>query len=244
MKIDEATFGRMPAHLQALFRKVPNPGRAEVMDAFARFGELCSGSGDRRSNERAIYGDYNGHEEPRAHNASSGTAARFFFCAKADASERVGSHPTVKPVALMEWLVRLVCPPNGRILDPFCWNRLHAGGVRPARLRRGGHRAGRADGRRRPREAPTHAGTSHDRGRGCTVGGRPTTGNPAVSRRKKQRGGNGEALAGKPPVVKKKRKGDQKQIDWSTWTGDWPSEARATLGDIWPKPTIDPLEQQ
>lgn len=30
------------------------------------------------------------------------------------------SHPTVKPVALMQWLCRLVTPPGGTILDPFC----------------------------------------------------------------------------------------------------------------------------
>ncbi len=29
------------------------------------------------------------------------------------------THPTVKPVALMRWLVRLVCPPGGVVLDPF-----------------------------------------------------------------------------------------------------------------------------
>ena len=28
-------------------------------------------------------------------------------------------HPTVKPVRLMRWLVRLVTPPNGIVLDPF-----------------------------------------------------------------------------------------------------------------------------
>jgi len=28
-------------------------------------------------------------------------------------------HPTVKPIALMRWLVRLVTPPNGLVLDPF-----------------------------------------------------------------------------------------------------------------------------
>ncbi len=30
------------------------------------------------------------------------------------------NHPTVKPIALMRWLCRLVTPPNGLILDPFC----------------------------------------------------------------------------------------------------------------------------
>lgn len=29
------------------------------------------------------------------------------------------THPTVKPVALMEWLVKLVTPPDGIVLDPF-----------------------------------------------------------------------------------------------------------------------------
>jgi site-specific DNA-methyltransferase (adenine-specific) len=28
-------------------------------------------------------------------------------------------HPTVKPVDLMRWLVRLVCPPGGTVIDPF-----------------------------------------------------------------------------------------------------------------------------
>ena len=28
-------------------------------------------------------------------------------------------HPTVKPIALMQWLVRLACPPGGIVLDPF-----------------------------------------------------------------------------------------------------------------------------
>ena len=80
----------------------------------------------------------------------SGTAARFFYQAKASRAEReagVGGelrdanksngggigerrrqagqgqrrnhHPTVKPVDLMRWLVRLVTPPGGTVLDPF-----------------------------------------------------------------------------------------------------------------------------
>lgn len=30
------------------------------------------------------------------------------------------THPTVKPVEVLRWLVRLVTPPKGRVLDPFC----------------------------------------------------------------------------------------------------------------------------
>lgn len=49
-----------------------------------------------------------------------GSAARFFYTAKADADDRLGSkHPTVKPVDLMQWLCRLVTPPGGTVLDPF-----------------------------------------------------------------------------------------------------------------------------
>lgn len=49
-----------------------------------------------------------------------GSSSRFFYSAKADADDRLGSkHPTVKPVDLMQWLCRLVTPPAGVVLDPF-----------------------------------------------------------------------------------------------------------------------------
>ena len=60
-------------------------------------------------------------------NADSGGASRFFptfrYEAKAGSDERPNvngvQHPTVKPLDLMRWLVRLVTPPNGVILEPF-----------------------------------------------------------------------------------------------------------------------------
>jgi len=46
--------------------------------------------------------------------------ARFFYCAKTSPSERGdNNHPTVKPLALMRYLCRLVTPPRGTVLDPF-----------------------------------------------------------------------------------------------------------------------------
>ena len=53
--------------------------------------------------------------------ADSGGASRFFYCAKASRKERGegNTHPTVKPLALMRWLVRLITPPGGKVLDPF-----------------------------------------------------------------------------------------------------------------------------
>jgi DNA modification methylase len=57
---------------------------------------------------------------------------RFFYCRACDAvfnaKERRGhkehkaeivQHPTQKPLKLMRWLVRMVCPPGGTVLDPF-----------------------------------------------------------------------------------------------------------------------------
>ena len=51
----------------------------------------------------------------------TGSAARFFFyTAKADKDDRLQSkHPTVKPVDLIAYLVRLITPPGGTVLDPF-----------------------------------------------------------------------------------------------------------------------------
>lgn len=52
-----------------------------------------------------------------------GEPSRFFYVAKASKSERNKSadnnHPTVKPIKLMQYLIKLVTPPNGIVLDPF-----------------------------------------------------------------------------------------------------------------------------
>jgi site-specific DNA-methyltransferase (adenine-specific) len=46
--------------------------------------------------------------------------SRFHYSGKADAVDRIASgHPTVKPLSLMRWLVRLVTPRGGLVLDPF-----------------------------------------------------------------------------------------------------------------------------
>lgn len=53
--------------------------------------------------------------------AEIGQGARFFYRAKASGRDRGpgNTHPTVKPTALMRWLVRLACPEGGLVLDPF-----------------------------------------------------------------------------------------------------------------------------
>ena len=71
----------------------------------------------------SVYGAYlNGSREDQGYGGGGG-ASRFFYVAKADATERVKvngtAHPTVKPLDLMRWLVRLVTPPGGTVLEPF-----------------------------------------------------------------------------------------------------------------------------
>jgi len=96
-------------------------------------------------------------DKVRGHDDNGGSAARFFYCAKASRSEREAGlngvearqkvfngqseesagmapgsvedkftttpsanfHPTVKPIALMRYLCRLITPPGGIVLDPF-----------------------------------------------------------------------------------------------------------------------------
>jgi DNA modification methylase len=56
-------------------------------------------------------------------HGDTGGASRFFYVAKASKKERPNvdgvAHPTVKPLALMRYLVRLVTPPGGTVLEPF-----------------------------------------------------------------------------------------------------------------------------
>ena len=106
------TKGRWPAN-------VIHDGSAEVLTAFPDAPGQQRRVGPEFEARRNVFSqapiarDY----EPRG---DSGSAARFFYTAKADADDRLGSkHPTVKPVDLIQHLARLVTPPDGLILDPF-----------------------------------------------------------------------------------------------------------------------------
>lgn len=104
--------GRWPANLI-------HDGSDEVLAAFP---ETVSAAWNGERNAAKFGGVYNplqGEREP-GHAGDSGSAARFFYSAKADADDRIGSkHPTVKPLDLMQYLCRLVTPPGGTVLDPF-----------------------------------------------------------------------------------------------------------------------------
>ena len=84
-------------------------------------------SGDRKSSPfnhklktNNIYGNYNFDETNGGYNDSGG-ASRFFYCPKASKKDRDENniHPTVKPTDLMGYLIRLVTPKGGVVLDPF-----------------------------------------------------------------------------------------------------------------------------
>jgi site-specific DNA-methyltransferase (adenine-specific) len=66
-----------------------------------------------------------GVSSPQNQHGDSGGASRFFYCPKAngDKDRHLGveknTHPTVKPIELMGYLVRLITPKDGHVLDPF-----------------------------------------------------------------------------------------------------------------------------
>lgn len=115
------TDGRWPTNV------VLDAHQAEVLDQ--QSGLLKSGArtGKRSSSKFGhLYGEFAGTcEAPR--EASQGGASRFFpvfrYEAKAPTSERPNAdgvqHPTVKPLDLMRWLVRLVTPAGAVVLEPF-----------------------------------------------------------------------------------------------------------------------------
>jgi site-specific DNA-methyltransferase (adenine-specific) len=77
----------------------------EGKDSKASFGQIKS------SAVNTNYGD-------------SGGASRFFYCPKASKKDRnegntTNQHPTVKPTDLCAYLIRLVTPKGGVVLDPF-----------------------------------------------------------------------------------------------------------------------------
>lgn len=118
--------GRHPANLIL-------DGSPEVVamfpDSKGQQGDLKSHWNTRQS-PNGIFGVMRPALDHPARN-DSGSAARFFhqfapdaaplfYHPKAGKADRAGSrHPTVKPIALMQYLIRHITPPGGTVLDPF-----------------------------------------------------------------------------------------------------------------------------
>lgn len=112
-------LGRFPANLA-------HDGSDDVLALFPDTGKSSGGGMHTRGTAGAestnVYGTYSGGATTKSVGlGDSGNAARFFYCAKANKKDRGegNDHPTVKPTELMSWLVRLVTPQGGVVLDPF-----------------------------------------------------------------------------------------------------------------------------
>ena len=92
------------------------------LEASAAIGGTCPNGRDARTT-LARYRTNKAKADETAGTEDQGGASRFFYTAKAPKRERPNvngvQHPTVKPLAVMQWLIRLVTPPGGTVLDPF-----------------------------------------------------------------------------------------------------------------------------
>lgn len=116
--------GRFPAN-------VCHDGTAEVVSQFPAEAGAAAPVHKRGGDKfRNTYGAFAGNidEAGSTFQGDSGSAARFYYCAKASKRDRNEGcealpdgniHPTVKPTDLMRWLCRLVTPPGGLVFDPF-----------------------------------------------------------------------------------------------------------------------------
>lgn len=96
-------------------------GSGEVIGYFPTApGQLARARTDLTPQNNKVYGPLrHGTRHPEPRN-DTGSAARFFYHAKASKADRAGSfHPTVKPIPLIEYLANLSIPAGGFILDPF-----------------------------------------------------------------------------------------------------------------------------
>jgi site-specific DNA-methyltransferase (adenine-specific) len=141
------TLGRWPANFI-------HDGSDEVLQLFP---DTKTGTAVRRNigiSDKGMFAFGNKlPKEDFTHDDGGGSAARFFYCAKASRTERntgldhlptretliysekaqgplpqqtpskpspqTNFHPTVKPLALIHYLIKLITPPGGTILDPF-----------------------------------------------------------------------------------------------------------------------------
>jgi|688.fasta_scaffold358171_1 hypothetical protein len=118
------TTGRWPANLC-------HDGSDEVVGLFPQTGISRGGNSKQINAGTGRYNWNTGTDRavPDGVNpgyGDTGSAARFFYCAKANKKDRneglngeTNNHPTVKPTDLMRYLCRLITPPGGTVLDPF-----------------------------------------------------------------------------------------------------------------------------
>ena len=112
--------GRFPANLihdgsQEVLELFPvtKPSRANTVSDNRKTAFLTAGD--------SVSGGVSGEHNPENSYTDKGSAARFFYAAKASKKDREegNTHPTVKPTNLMAYLCRLITPTGGVVLDPY-----------------------------------------------------------------------------------------------------------------------------
>lgn len=135
IKIDENTYNKMPEEIKKCFMLLPNKSKEEVENLFPSEEDNESASRffytAKASKEERNFGLYDfedvevrggggrvekGYDENNEEDMRLKESARKFGAVKAS---RKNIHPTVKPIDLMRYLVRLVTPKNGICLDPY-----------------------------------------------------------------------------------------------------------------------------
>lgn len=121
--VNQNAAGRWPTNVVL---DGPQAAELDKQTGILTSGKMAAGT-RRAPRDGAVYGRLEGDETPRDTPGDSGGASRYFptfhYEAKAPTHERPNvdgiAHPTVKPLDLMRWLVRLVTPPGGVVLEPF-----------------------------------------------------------------------------------------------------------------------------
>ena len=123
MNIEDSRVKSVPNEKGRCPTNLIHDGSEEVTSLFpeqaGKVGMIQHASGDKN-----VFDGFKGETDLQYDNSGTrdfGSAARFFYCAKANKKERgsFNDHPTVKPIKLMTYLCKLVCPDNGIVLDPF-----------------------------------------------------------------------------------------------------------------------------
>ena len=112
----DPNVGRWPANV------ILDPIAAELLDLQSGISESVNRVGVRSGRADGLRFGMAEQSNISMGHTDSGGASRFFYTAKADSNERGtgNTHPTVKPLDLMRYLCKLLCPPAvGALLDPF-----------------------------------------------------------------------------------------------------------------------------
>ena len=126
INIDESRLdsGRWPGN-------VLHDGSDELEEEFAKYGERGNGWSRNYGTE-----DYQGRQYGggvfgggrflgETTYSDKGTASRFFYNVKASVKEKThnrtieNSHPTVKPIEVMKYIIKMITPKDGIVYDPF-----------------------------------------------------------------------------------------------------------------------------